>query len=385
LILKDKKVLVTGATGFIGGRVVEKLILDHKSHVRAIVRNLSNASRLGRFNLEIVNGDICNRDIVDKSAEDCELIIHCAYDFRESHKDTNFVATENIINTCLKNNIKMVHISSIDVYGWPSDGFIDETSPRVAKGNDYAKTKLRVENKIFDYIRKRDLKATIIQPTIVYGPYSRPWTITPINQLKTGKIVLVEGGLGYCNEVYVDDVVDAILLASANSNSNGESFLISNSRPITWKEFYNAYEKILGKSSTISLSQSEIAKIASKNRGSFKKEITQFIDIIRDIDFHDTMAKTPLVNKAYQPLIKYLPRDIKEKIRSRFFTNPDNNKNKPIEFNLWLPDNWKLKIYLSRATVKTDKARRILGFEPKYNFSQGIELTAKFLKWSNIL
>ncbi len=75
-----------------------------------------------------------------------------------------------------------------------------------------------------------------MQPTIVYGPFSRLWTIDPADMLINATVVLPDRGEGICNAVYVDDVVDAMILAAKNPAAVGQRFLVSG-EPITWAQF----------------------------------------------------------------------------------------------------------------------------------------------------
>ncbi len=82
--LSGKQVLVTGATGFIGGRLVEKLVLEQHANVRVLVRDFSHASRIARFDLEMMRGDITDSSAVTEATKGCEVIFHCAYGFKGS-------------------------------------------------------------------------------------------------------------------------------------------------------------------------------------------------------------------------------------------------------------------------------------------------------------
>ena len=101
------------------------------------------------------------------------------------------------------------------------------------------------------------MPVAVVQPTVVYGPFSLPWTIGPLGALKSSRVVLANGGDGMCNAVYVDDVVAALLLAASRPEAVGQVFLISAESPITWKDFYAAYEDMLGFRSTVGLTAEE--------------------------------------------------------------------------------------------------------------------------------
>ncbi len=76
--LSGKRVLVTGGTGFIGGRLVERLILEHKADVRVLVRNFARVPRIARFSVEMLYGDVTNPSDVERAVDGCEVIFHCA-------------------------------------------------------------------------------------------------------------------------------------------------------------------------------------------------------------------------------------------------------------------------------------------------------------------
>jgi len=79
LDLSKKQVLVTGGTGFIGGRLIERLYFEFQATVRTLVRNMTNAVRISRFPIEIIQGDVTNLDDVKRAAHGCDVIFHCAH------------------------------------------------------------------------------------------------------------------------------------------------------------------------------------------------------------------------------------------------------------------------------------------------------------------
>jgi nucleoside-diphosphate-sugar epimerase len=417
--LTNKRILVTGGTGFIGSRLVEILMLDHQAKVRVLVRNFSRASRIARFaEVQMAAGDISDYDAVDRAMENCDIVFHCAYDFSgqpQQRQQVNANGTENVAKAALKHGTRMVHISTIDVYGWPSEGKLDETCSRQAEGNIYAETKLEGEAIALDYHQKHGLPVTVLQPTIVYGPFSRPWTINPVKQLSSGQVVLVDEGQGCCNTVYVDDVVQAMVLAATKDEAIGEVFLISG-EPVTWSEFYGTYEKNLGYTSTVSMPAAELEQrlksdstVKSSSAMALKPVATlpqpRLVFMLQNTDVGDRIIYVPLVHKFYN-FLQALPKPLWRLLKFNVIkptSEPNkqppkpapskNNKKKPAptsatltgEPAIYFPDAWKLKLYRSKVEVQTDKAERLLGYKPKVSFEQGMKMTQKYLEWADLV
>ena len=212
----SRKVLVTGGTGFIRGRLVEKLILDRDVQVRVLVRDFSKAWRLARLSADLIQGDITDAGQVKKAVEGCDSIVNCAYGTTgtpEAKHSVNVQGTRNLLEAAVEFGVgRMVHLSTVMVYGDPFDGDLDESAKSVPYGNFYADSKLESEEATLDYAEKRDLSAVVLQPTVVYGPFAPTWTINVLRSLKAGRTILVNGGDGGCNTAYVDDLANAILL-----------------------------------------------------------------------------------------------------------------------------------------------------------------------------
>jgi nucleoside-diphosphate-sugar epimerase len=237
-MLKGKTVLITGATGFVGGRLVEKLVLEQQARVRTLVRNFGRASRLARFPIEFIAGDITDAAAVRQAMHGCEIVFHCAHESALPGQRQKLAATQgtqNICATALELGVEqMIHVSSLAVYGPTPPGDLTEASPWQPTDHSYMVAKRLTERMVLDLHQEAGLPVVVLQPTAVYGPYCRPWTLQPVEDLKTGLVPLVDGGQGYCNAVYIDDAVEAMLLAATNPAVRGETFLISGEEPVTW-------------------------------------------------------------------------------------------------------------------------------------------------------
>ena len=362
--LAGKQILVTGATGFIGGRLVERLVLECNAQVRAVVRDFARLPRIARFPIEIIRGDVTNFNDIQRAVDSCDIVFDCSYD-----KSGDVKGTKNVMEAALQANIKrVVHLSSLMVYGITPDGDLDETAPRRALDDIYSESKLESEKLVFDYVKRYSLPVVVLQPTGVYGPYSDGYCINILNKFKKERRILVNGGDGLFNSVYIDDVISAMLLAAITDKAVGEAFLIS-SEAITWREFYSRFEQMLGICGTVTMSISEAEKYYVK----IKKQKRAKQRII----FAKNIARAALPDGIKRSLKrKYRNSD---KVESHIII--DNMKSKPI----YPEAPWALPFYASKTTVKIDKAKRILEFEPEFSFDYGMQLTRQWASWANLL
>ncbi len=202
--LQGRTVLVTGATGFIGGRLVEHLIRTEGARVRALVRNFANASRLARFAVDMAPGDLLSADAVERAVAGCDVVFHCAYgnDGDEAtRKQVTVDGTAMVLEAARRQNVRrFVHTSTFSVYGDSPSGDLTEESPRKYTGATYGDSKIDAEKLALAYCEK-GLSVAVVQPTIVYGPFGSTWTAKPIEELSTGRVILINGGAGTCNAV----------------------------------------------------------------------------------------------------------------------------------------------------------------------------------------
>ncbi len=250
--IRGLSALVTGASGFIGGRMAERLALEEGVRVRAMVRNLKKAERLRKLPLEIVQADLLALPSLRKAVDGCDLVFHCAALVRETGDrnefyQTNVKGTEDILKVASDTGIKkFIHFSSVAVYGMnPPDGS-DETTPYQPCGNLYCDTKIASEEAVWTAYQDTKIPVVVIRPVNVYGPHSSAWTIRPIKLINSGQMMLINGGTGICNYVYIDNLLDATLVATKRDQSVGQVYLISDGVPVTWKEFFGYYAQMAG-------------------------------------------------------------------------------------------------------------------------------------------
>lgn len=262
-MLNNKKVLVTGATGFIGGRLVERIILGYPdARIRVLLRSFTKAAKISRFdNIDFIKGDIKNKDDVIKATEGVDIIFHCAY----GDKSVIVDGLKNICDAALSNKVKkIVYLSTISVFGESDSKVIDDSFPLKSGGDEYSESKIESEKIAMNYFGKNKLPISIIRPTIVYGPNSGNWTTKFIEMIKKNELFLIDGGQGVCNHVYIDNLIDGIMLAAKDADSNGKAYTISDGCKTTWKEFLSYYSNIIGCGQLEDYSMQELRSIKKK-------------------------------------------------------------------------------------------------------------------------
>jgi nucleoside-diphosphate-sugar epimerase len=328
-VQSNDRILITGATGFIGGRLLE-ILAPLKNRIRIVTSNFTHCARVSRYDVELVRADLLDHEAIASAAKDCDIIFHCAYRFGGTLEEkcaANVDGTRALAKAALQHGARrFVHLSSVATYGLCDDGPITENRKPCRIEDTYSRVKRAIDEMLLDLHAQHGLPVIILQPTIVYGPYGQTWTIKLLDQLRSSLVALPKEGAGICNAVYIDDVVNAAIGSANCTGVLGEKFLISGPAPITWRMFYNAYEQMLGKNSLVFLNDAEIRNM------------------------EHSLEETA-----------------------------NNGK------ELSIPDEATLSLYSSSAIVRTDKARRQLGFEPAFDLDRGMALTREWAVWANLL
>ncbi len=231
--------LVTGASGALGGAIVDRLLAQgHK--VRIFCRK---KPKVIDPNVEVVLGDLGDPLAVQRAVKGAQKVIHAGAAMNGGwvqHQCATVIGTSNVAQACRKYNVsKLVHISSMSVVDWAGSSGKDPVSettplePRPLERGAYTRAKLEAEDCVSRYCRQYKLPAVILRPGQIFG--GKIPLLTPAVARKTGPFWLVLGdGQLKLPLVYIDDVVDAVLLAADNALHSGEIIqIIDDNRILT--------------------------------------------------------------------------------------------------------------------------------------------------------
>ncbi len=248
---RDGVCLVTGATGFIGGHLAQRLVQEGHQ-VRCLVRASSDTSLLDKLDVEIAVGDLTNAASLSRVAEGCSSVFHCGalvsdWATVKEIARINVAGTRNLLEASVDASVqRFIHFSTTDVYGYPGGAAIDETHAPTRFANWYAQTKLVAEAEIRSVERAYALDAVILRPATVYGPGSTDVIGDIARAIRGGNMLLVDRGRAVAGLCYVENLIDAAVLALRHEAAPGNAFNVSDGLDITWKEFTDGLAKGLG-------------------------------------------------------------------------------------------------------------------------------------------
>jgi ornithine--oxo-acid transaminase len=243
--------LVTGASGFIGGHLVKRLVQEGYP-VRCLVRASSDTSALEELDVQLAVGDLTDAGSLTRAVAGCNYVLHCGalvsdWATRLEIIDTNVHGTRRLLDASVGASVgRFVHFSTTDVYGYPGGPAIDESHPGGGFRNWYAQTKLEAEGEIRRAEREHALDAVILRPATVYGPGSTDVVGEIARAIRGRNMLLVDGGRAVAGLCYVENLVDAAVLALRHEAAPGNAFNVSDGLPVTWRQFVDALADGLG-------------------------------------------------------------------------------------------------------------------------------------------
>jgi predicted dehydrogenase/nucleoside-diphosphate-sugar epimerase len=384
-----QKILIVGASGLVGTRLSERLVLDLKTNVRAAIHRPEAAARLARLPLEFVECNLLERNQVMDAVEGCDVIVNLARDRSGDNKNTFDVlvrGTKNLLESAAEYRVKkFIHVSSAAVHGFRHEaGSIDESTPLRNSSDPYVRGKVKSEELVMDY--SNAFPVVIIRPTLIYGPFSVDWVANIIERIKDQRAMLI-GENKQANLTHVDNVVEAILLAIEKKEANGQAFVVNDDEEtVMWADYTKLYSDLVGVPAVAVPDMSYIS-LASKETGSLlKASAVAAKRILRSPELLELIAQIPL---AFVLGGKVIKGERKDKMQLKLRSGLEIPKPEPETLLLmnrkYLMTSRSIYDVLStRAVFSASKAKRLLGFRPYISLTDGLSRTSEWIKWARL-
>ncbi|MDA9723199.1 GDP-mannose 4,6-dehydratase [Candidatus Pelagibacter sp.] len=313
-----KKIFITGAGGFIGSHLTQKLVKKGYTVTALFRYNSSNSKGWldidkdeSDGNFESLFCDLGDKDFLNRALKKQDIVLHLgaligipySYKAVESYIKSNIIGTHNILEGCIKNNVShLIHTSTSEVYGTPKDLPINEKN-LLQPQSPYAASKVAADQLAMSYNKSFNLPVTIIRPFNNFGPRQSNRAVIPtiINQILNKKNnILKIGSINTKRDfLYVEDTVQAYLKIMNKKNSYGQTYNIGTGLEISIKDLIFKIIKLTNRKNIIIKNQkirnrpekSEVMRLLC-DYSKIKKEIKWSPKIKSKKDFDKFLIKT---------------------------------------------------------------------------------------------
>ena len=320
------RVALTGASGYTGGRLLEAL-RARGDEVAVLVRPESVSEGIRAQASRLVEGRLGDAEAAARLVEGADAVLHVAAVYRTAghpdsyYREVNVVGTERLLEAAVRQGVRrFVHTSTVGVHGHVENPPADESAP-MAPGDIYQATKAEAEILALDFHRRRGLPVAVVRPGAIYGPGETRF-LKLFRAIARGRYAIVGTGRTFYHPVYIDDLVTGFLLALERPEAVGESFLVCGPSYV---------------------SQQDLAALIAKHTGG---RVLPFRIPARPIQWAGDLVEALCVPLGLEPPL--------HRRRVDFWTK-------------------------SRAFT-IEKARRLLGYQPKVDVEEGIARTAAWYR-----
>jgi UDP-glucose 4-epimerase len=269
--------LITGATGFVGQRVI-----------KAINGNIKILSRKKQLNYETIVCNLQSESLPKSALNGVDTVFHLAgisHDARDANKikelyyKVNVSATVQLANLAVESGVKkFVFVSSVKAGGHPTFGVCASEKDQDAPEGVYGKTKREAELQLLKIGKESNMHVSIIRPSLVYGPNVKGNLKLMLSGVKKGWFPPLPETGNRRSMIHVDDLVRAILLVAEDRRANGEIFIATDGTPHSTREIYNAMCGVVGKSIPKWSVPKILFDIASLTSSRIKYKINKLLD-----------------------------------------------------------------------------------------------------------
>jgi len=247
--MNSMRILVTGATGFTGSHLCERLIKEGHS-VRGLVRDPTRATHLQRCGVDTAVGDLRDIKSLQRAMEGTSIVYHIAAEFRRENlsrremMEVNVTGTRNMLDAAIKAGVgRFIHCSTIGVHGDVKNPPANEDAP-YAPGDYYQESKTAGEKITLQYMKEGRLPIVVFRPGGIYGPRDLRF-LKLIKPIKAGRFIMLGSGEVVYQMIYVDDLIDGILLCGTREQAIGKIYILTGGEATTLNQLVQVIAEVL--------------------------------------------------------------------------------------------------------------------------------------------
>lgn len=247
----DGPVLVTGAGGFIG-RCLVSALLDEGVEIVALALEGEAVPEGWGDDVRVVRGNICSLTDVEKAMVGVSTVFHLAAlvgtdGTYEQHWSVTVDGSRNVFAVANQVDARVIVTTSICAYGdLISRDVCRETSPRGAFEGPYGRAKQGQEDAATEFCKQKGLAVTVVRPSNVYGIGSGPWVEGMLAMIQAGFGMVVGDGRGNAGLVYVENLVDALVMMAGDPATIGRTYNVCDGSDVTWRRYMDDLASIAG-------------------------------------------------------------------------------------------------------------------------------------------
>lgn len=378
-ILPASSVVVTGGTGFVGTNLVDRLTSLGCEPVVVPVRSYRTAAPVARFPVDMRQIDLLDSESVARSLTGTRYVFHLAYgrDGDNASRAT-LEGTRHVVEGAIAAGVEaVVVLSTMYVFGHPrTRESVDETWPYAPAGGEYGTSKAHMERWCLERAEtSSETRIVVLNPSCVYGPWGKTYTSMPAEMAAKGSFCWIDGGVGMANYTYVDNLVDAMIVAATSTAGHGQRFII-NDGTVSWKEFLTP---LLGRFADGLPSYSrEHLEALERSRRAGPRQILGAV--VRDRELRQALMTRPGMQKTVAAVQRWAPRalDRVRQVSRAPEIEPDTPAGSP---PVWLAD----LFGPTTSRFSSQRARQVLGWEPAVTLADGQSRSADWLRSMRIL
>lgn len=368
---EDVAVLVTGATGFIGGHLVERLSAEPLD-ITVTARTPAKCANISRYPVRILPTDLLDRKSVREAVEGSRYVYHLAYgNDGPNPGQITMEGTRNVVEAAIEAGVEcVVVLSTMYVFGFPpGGGVVDESAPYRPYGGEYGRSKAKMEQWCLERAKTSlPTRIVILNPTCVFGPAGGAYTTLPIDLARSGQFRWISDGSGACNYTFVENLVDAMVAASGAPNAHGNRFII-NDGVSTWKAFLSPFLDPIAPA-TPSHSPREFGRLP-RHGGPFRLRDLMSAAVSAP-EVRNVAKRSAAVRRAFAFSARHWPKE-------PMGAGPPSPQSTAKQILLQDPPEWLASLYgPAKGAFSAAKAKTVLGWCPRVGLA---EAQAETIAW----